>query len=425
MKKIVEVVVALLFILGSIWIVQKTEDDYAFLDWRYRLHRYVHNLSDRLKGKTPRADSTIIVLIGDEEFWKGSYAGRTPVNKSNLAALIRALADLKPRVIALDFNFSAPTIDGSLLDNEVYQPETRDFVEAVRDVSSPDCTIVLTKFLHPIYDPDGGYYVALPNRFDRFQPEIKDAKFGYINLPYDFRFIPLTVVLGDGTRLESFSEAIVRSFDLTGRKLDIDQDDAENYCGTYLDEGKFVVRQAADIVGANKNQINELKHSFAGKIVIVGAGWSVDAAADPREKDSLVEKVDSRYTPAGTMAAVFLHANWVESILADRTGKQFPKKARWIIEFSIGLIAFLLFRGWIPGINKRPRMLLTFQIIYFPAIVLLWLLVSYFFFLNLGLFIDPLPGLVGALLALGERVIAKVLEWRKMALQHPENSVTT
>jgi len=45
--------------------------------------------------------------------------------------------------------------------------------------------------------------------------------------------------------------------------------------------------------------------------------------------------------------------------------------------------------------------------------------VSYFFFQNLGLFIDPLPGLVGALLALVERVIAKVLEWRKMALQHP------
>ena len=421
MKKIViEVVIALLFIMGSIWIVQKTEEDYAFLDWRYRLHQHTHNCANRLRGKTPRGDNTIVVLINDEEFWKGSYAGRIPVNKSNLAVLIRDLAKLKPRVIALDFNFSSPTVDGSLIDNEVYQHEAKDFAEAVRDVSSPDCTIVLTKFLHPVYQPDGGYFVALTNRFDAFQSEMKDAKFGYINLPYDFRFIPLTVVLNDGSPIDSFSEAIVRAYDLTGKKLEIDQDGAENYCGSYLEQSKFVVRYTNDISKANESQVNELKRLFAGKIVIVGAGWSVDGAPDPTEQRSLVETVDSRNTPAGTMAAVFLHANWVESILADRTGKQFSKKARTVIEFCVGLLAFLLFRGWVPWIRKRPKMQLALRIIYFPVVGLLWLFISYLFFQNLGLFIDPLPGLVGALLALGERVIAKVLEWRKIALQHPQ-----
>ena len=103
-----------------------------------------------------KLENTIIVLIGDNEFWKGSYAGRAPVNKKNLGDLILSLSKLKPRVIALDFNFCSPTIDGSVVENNVYLDETRAFSEAVKNVSASECTVVLTKFLHVVSSPERG-----------------------------------------------------------------------------------------------------------------------------------------------------------------------------------------------------------------------------------------------------------------------------
>lgn len=47
---------------------------------------------------------TVLVMVGDEEFWKGEgLAGRTPTKRSYLAGLLRAVGRAGPEVIALDF----------------------------------------------------------------------------------------------------------------------------------------------------------------------------------------------------------------------------------------------------------------------------------------------------------------------------------
>src|SRR6266480_3169819 len=100
MKKIaLEVIIAVLFIVGAIWLVQKLEQNYAFLDWRYKLHQRIHTSAAAAKGKPLTDQNTILVLIGDSDFWGNDYAGRLPVNRGSLAKLIVAISKLKPRVI--------------------------------------------------------------------------------------------------------------------------------------------------------------------------------------------------------------------------------------------------------------------------------------------------------------------------------------
>jgi CHASE2 domain-containing sensor protein len=414
-KTVAEVVVAVLLIVASIWVVQKLEDHYAFLDWRYWAHQRLHKFSAQMRGTQPYDRNTIIVLIGDDDFWRGDYAGRLPLNKKKLSELLLALDRLEPKVVALDLNFSSPTQDGSVIENDIYRQETAAFATAVKTVSR-NRSVVLTKVL--LVTPDA--YVALPNRFDDFKTEMEKARFGYITLPFDYRLIPLSVVTKDQTPLDSFSEAIVRAFDLTGEALRIDQQDSQNVvCGPYLEKDKFVTFDSHKIMAADadKSRREELKPKFSGKIVIVGGGWTVSAAGNSGSKIDPADLTDSRYTPAGTMPAVFLHANWVESILTSGgTGKELSDATRWVIEFSLGLLGFFVVRGWLPWLRNSPRLLIVCQIMFVPILFLFWLVMSYLFFQNFGLFVDPFAGFVGAIWALGENVTEKVMAWRGAAL---------
>src|ERR1700742_1964979 len=77
---------------------------------RYRIYeRQTRNLAHPAYNRR-----TVIVMIGDEEHWKGKeLAGRAPTNRKYLAKLLRALGAAGPEVVALDFRMRAPTPDGS------------------------------------------------------------------------------------------------------------------------------------------------------------------------------------------------------------------------------------------------------------------------------------------------------------------------
>jgi len=409
-----ELLLAFALIVAAIGVVKKVERNYAFLDWRYWLHQKIQTYAARAKRKPLVSRDTILVLIGDSDFWGNEYEGRLPINRKRLGELLIAIAKLKPKVIGVDFNLCSPTMDGTLKENWRFEQESKDFANAVRSVSSPECTVVLPKFLHIISTPEPGYYVGLPNRFDGVDPKLSEvARLGYINLTPDFRIIPRTVVLQDETSVESFSRAIVHAFrpDLSAADSD---DDSVEYCGAYLD--KFNTFSADEIRRAEQDgRLKELTEEFSGRVVIVGAGWTRYSAADPNDKYTAVDKIDTQDGPVGKIPAVYIHANWVESMLSGRTGAPLNESLRFVIEFVIGLLAFLLFRGWLPWIRKRKRLLFTLRIIFFPLALLFWVLVSYFGFQNFGLFVDPVPGFAGAFLALIDRMVAKIWQWRKDA----------
>ena len=57
-----------------------------------------------VSGKYPYDKNTVVVLIGDKEFWGTELARRSPLNREYLARLVVALDKLDPKVIALDNN---------------------------------------------------------------------------------------------------------------------------------------------------------------------------------------------------------------------------------------------------------------------------------------------------------------------------------
>jgi len=338
--------------------------------------------------------NTVLVLIEDDEYWKGSYEGRRPINKGNLADLISKLDQYKPKVIALDFDFRSPTPDGSIVDYPRYAEETRKFAHVVKDVSSR-IRIVLPKTL----GYDGPSWITESDTYNR--EDLGDARFGYIALYADYRIIPASVLLKDGRRLDSFSQAIVRAFDLTGTALHFDrQDGSPTYAGPYLYEDQFVQYSVGEVLNRDASTQKGLTDKLAGQIVIIGGAWN-------RFAHGRGPRIDERYTPVETVPAVFLHANWVESMLQQRTAK--PMR-RWIaiaFEVILGFIGYFIFT------SEKIRWGWKFG--YALGIIPFWLAIAYVSAQNLGLFFDPFTP---TLISLGKAGYEEISEWRKEAKKY-------
>ncbi len=89
------------------------------VDFRYRLFQWLNQLNPRVLE--PRFVK--VVLIDDDEYWKGEPSGRRPIKRSYLAELVRALDDADAATIALDFDLRLPDPDSMRLPAD-YQAET-------------------------------------------------------------------------------------------------------------------------------------------------------------------------------------------------------------------------------------------------------------------------------------------------------------
>lgn len=356
---------AALLILGGILLGFYLEKEHAFLDIRYKAHQLTQEFGSKLRGNL-YDHNTILVLIADDDYWAGSFKGRRPIDKNSLADLVSKLDEYNPKVIALDFDLRSPMPDGSLVEYEAYTDETKRFAQVVKDVSSRR-RVVLPKTL--AYD---GAWITESEKYD--QQDLGDARFGYIALYDDYRVVPASVALKDGTRLDSFSQAIVRAFDLTGTALQFDrQDNTPTFAGPYLYEDQFVQYSAGEVLDPVPATHRELADKVSGKIVIIGGVWS-------RLAYGRGARIDERDTPAGTMPAVFLHANWVESILQPQTARPVNKWIAGALEVMLGFLGYYVF---------TYRMRWYWKGAYALGVILFWLVVAYVSAQNFGLFFDP------------------------------------
>jgi CHASE2 domain-containing sensor protein len=379
---------ALGLIMLGIWVADWLEKKYAFLDLRYRSYQITQDFAARIKGEL-YDHNTVLVLIGDDEYWKGPYVGRAPIKKESLAELVLALDKYHPKVIALDFNFSSPIPDGSLVVYGQYAGETQTFAKAIREVSARR-KVILPKTLG--FD---GSWITESDVYDG--QDVGNARFGYIALPRDYRTVPVSVQLKSGERLDSFAEAIVRAYDLTGKGLQSDrQDGHKTYAAGYLYEDQFESFYANEVLCPDEQLSTKLLDKLSGKIVIIGGVWS-------RFAHSRGQRVDVRYTPVGSVPAVYLHANWVESMLESRVATPLGEIPRWILEVVLGFAAYYVFSSKVWWIWK---------LLYLPLLILVWLGVAYVSLQNLGLFFDPFAP---TLVSLGKVGFEQINEWRKDA----------
>jgi CHASE2 domain-containing sensor protein len=376
----------LLIVLGT-YVGNVFSRSQRWVDLRYALYQY------ETKGLRPKSYDlrTVIVLIGDDEYWRGKLARRAPIKRDYLAKLVRAMDACDPAIIALDFDLRSPTPNGELRDNLDYSGETATFLQAVKDVSLKR-PVVLPKTIGLA----GKSYFAESDIDDGYDFGPGNVLRGYISLPYDKREVPLTLpVQGFGT-LDSFAQAIVKA----DNKTALEGLDVPSYSlpfGSFMDPTSFAVVPAQDIL----NGVPDSGRKLAHKIAIVGAGWSRLALGRGG-------KVDSYASPAGTISGVFLHANYVEALIGEHIYHPWGEEAAVILDVVLAVSLAILFAlevgvWWKLGV----AFVLSLSLIVF----------SYFSLQNLGAFFDFF---VPSILILLHAFIERVREWRQAYHQQQE-----
>jgi CHASE2 domain-containing sensor protein len=281
----------------GVYLEEALNQQKLFLSAEYKIYRFYRQVSPL----PIQATRTAVVLVDDEDYWKGDLARRVPIKRRYLASLLRKLAAGNPQVIALDFNLRSPALDGTMLDNKDYECETADLERAVLEVAQKRIVVVLPTTV----GRDGaGYYYRLPDVFDHLEQRNRNISVGYIMPTVDIRQVPLQLAARGGLPLDSFASAIVRRVD--DSSLRYLAGDAAFPFGIFMEPKSFektiLARQVWDL---SDDQLSAL---LATKSVLVGAAWHEAAYGAGKH-------IDLHETPAGDIPGVFILANYVEALL--------------------------------------------------------------------------------------------------------------
>jgi len=311
-----------------------------------------------------RPKRTTLVVIGDDEYWNGELARRVPIKRDYLARVVSALDKGEPCEIILDFDFESPAPQSGAYEAPAYSAETKILADTIIDVSSRR-KIVLPRTI----EPQGALNVREPAVLDNYNFDSARIGQGYINLPEDMREIPLTAPLKGGGKLDSLATAAVRLIDpqavveaegMRGDSLPF---------GTFIEPEKFKTLTTTEVLNADPRT---LKSKIECSLVIVGGVWHKDAYGRGKQADAIL-------TPAGNIAGVFAHANFIEALLDSRTFRPLAMWQRIFLGVGLSLLLAVTmaspWRSWV-----RVTLVLT--------ISALPVMISYFFRQNLGVFFD-------------------------------------
>jgi CHASE2 domain-containing sensor protein len=352
---------------------------------------YVYNVLQKSAAHPLHASTrTVVVLIGDDEFWNGELARRIPLKRDYLACLLLKLDEANPAAIALDIDLSAKHPD--------YQKETDRLTEAVKFVAHNRPVIVSQQISRTGHswavtsDPNSqpGSYESVPSILDSYHFDNVSA--GFVLLRDDVRQIPLVLSLKDGTQVESFAAAIVKPLDATALQ------DAQASGDSGLPYGTFIPPDRIKQMSANyvfATDARELKKALAANVVLVGGAWHSNAFEESR--------IDSHPTPVGEIPGVFIHANYVEALLTHRVSRPISKILGIVIEFLLAAFIAVIFAWKMKPVSKFK---------WAGGLSLILVLTTYVFWQNLGLFFDFFIPLI---LLGSHAAIAQIIEWRDEA----------
>jgi CHASE2 domain-containing sensor protein len=301
---------------------------------------------------------TVLVLIEDEEYWTGKLARRVPTRRDYLASVVKALDGCEPSVIALDFNLTSPTLDGSLVEHPEYAGETALLVDAVLEVSKRRPVV-----LPAMIGRTGASFSVLSSVYGDLPFAKGKLQRGYINLPFDIRQIPTPQPIVTGGKIDSFAVSIVRA----RHENMLRATERSNVLpfGTFI-EKPFPTISTKDVLEGKCGHI-------PSKIAIIGAGWNQSAFGAGGS-------VDLHPTPLGMISGVLIHANYVEALIDGNTRKPLPHAAGHIIEFLV-LVVFAVFLA-----IKTNRSYHKILIVSLGCLVLV--LISYVTWQNVGYYFD-------------------------------------
>jgi CHASE2 domain-containing sensor protein len=359
------VIVVALLVSGTqigIWLGER----YVWIRLRYSIYGAIQNAT----RVTQAAKFTALVLIDDDEYWKGDLARRVPLKRDYLACLLLALSKGEPTAIALDIDLRSPVPERGTEELEPYRVETEFLLDTIKEVSQGRRVILATTAI----GDETGYSVS-PNIFDEYNFDKKRVTHGYVTLPRDLRQVPLSVPTKNrGEKEDSFAGAIAktRAAPLVSA---IEQYEHRGFpYGSFYRPDEFTTIFASKVWDASEQ---ELKDLVQGRIVIVGGAWHMGSYKGPRQ--DYEGAIDLHFTPAGNIPGAFVHANYVEALLSGVVHQQLPETIALIIEVLCSLAVAVVFA--LEGSLRRKfgRVLL---------LSLVLVVISYFSWQNLGLFFD-------------------------------------
>ncbi len=354
--------VILLLVAGT-WVGDWLGEQNLWINLRYRIYPAFQVLAP--EDDYPRR--TALVVIDDDDYWKGEPAGRVPLKRDYLARLIRALDAAEPRVIALDIDLRSPIPQEGTDELPDYRAETEELLATIKDVSHRR-PVVLTSFL--AREEDG--YALAPNVYDHYDFAGGRVLRGFTTLPRDLRQVALYASLKGGGRTDSFAAAAVRPLD--ERALGHAGSEGELPYGTYYHTKDFPRRSARQILQGDPAA---LKEELSDKVVLVGGGWHKSFYRGEGSGDE--DSVDLYFTPAGNIHGVYIHANYVEALLNHRVRKPLWGGVATLIDVLCSVIMAIIFALEMPLWAKLVRVL---------GLCLLLIVLSYFLWQNLGFFFD-------------------------------------
>ena len=304
-----------------------------------------------------------LVLFRDEDFWKGPLHHRTPIDRSYLAQVVRALDAADASVIALDIDMrlADPTAkirpgDFDKLDPyPPYREETDALVRAIADTATRR-KIVLSKtiggsehdgftFEADTYEaygicsglnPDGTWRNPGTPQFPLTPEAQRNIACGYIALMDDRRRIPLPIpIVGQQGKMDPFPLAIVRARD-PGVVSDLR---AREYYGTYINDDLIADKRVTVAAHALLRNPESARPVLQGWPVIVGEAWYTRGLRRG-------EMVDVHDTPIGTVNGALIHENVAEAVLSNRIYPGISNTALHALEIVVGVAAALLFAAF-------------------------------------------------------------------------------
>jgi CHASE2 domain-containing sensor protein len=311
-----------------------------------------------------RPKRTILILIGDDEYWNGELARRVPIKRDYLAKLLTTIDKGEPCEIILDFDFESPAPQSGSYEAAEYVGETKLLADAIMQISSRR-KIILPRTI----TPQAVTNVSEPTVLDSYDFDRSRVGYGYINLPNDMRKIPLTAPLQGGGTIDSLATAAVRLIDPNAlNDADSMRGEALPF-GTFIEPEKFRTLTATEILTAGSQK---LKANLECSLVVLGGVWHKDAYGRGKQADAVL-------TPVGKVPGVFVQANFIEALLDSRT---FKALSRWQ-EISLGVLLSLLL-----AITTASPWQLGIRVLVVITIILLPVVISYFLVQNLGIFFD-------------------------------------
>ena len=374
--------IALLIVVGVYAGEWLTEREY-WIDQRYKVYQFLQN---RLPRK-PHPQRTVLVVIGDEEYWKGELAGRVPIKRDYLARLVQVLDSANPAVIALDFDLRSPTTEGNPVENPAYQDETQQLLEAVK-LASPHRKVVLPK---TIGQDDQQKYVLESDIHSGYDFQGGDVLFGYIALPPDTRQVPLlSLPVQNGQPIPSFSQAILQADNEA--ILREHHEEATLPYGGYMTSEAFTKVTANQVLSRDPGALRKL----AFKVVIVGGNWH-DRGYNRGSW------IDAYETPVGSIPGILIHANYFEALLDSRIYRPWKGWLSKLIEVLQSLAIAIPF-----ALETR----FAYKILAVALISVLLVAFSLLSLMVLGLFFDFF---IPEVLVFAHGIVEQIREWKNKA----------